>query len=134
MGGAADHRRRAAAAAVSALTDVGAVYWRRLLNLAGKEVAYQGYGLSIFVPLRAYVTGMRSDNSPFGGALQSDRMAVIDAADFAMHFPGRPRPLRYDRLRTLGPAGMTYTVEEWRGSPEGDDAVVFRILLRGGNQ
>jgi hypothetical protein len=119
---------------VSTATEIGAASWRALLNFAGKEVAYQGYGLSVIVPLHAYVTGLRSDNSPFGGALQSDRMAVIDAALFAAAFPGRPRPLRYDRLRTLGPTAMTYTVEEWRGAPEGDDAVVFRILLRGGNQ
>jgi len=119
---------------MSALTDFGAPKWRALLNVAGEDVAYQGYGLSVFVPLRAYVTGMRSDNSPFGGAMQSDKMAVIDAARFAAAFPGRVRPLKFDRLRTLGPMGMTYTVEEWRGAPDGGDPVVFRILLRGGNQ
>lgn len=119
---------------MSTLADFGAPHWRGLLKIAGSDVAYQGYGLSVGVTLRAYVTGMRSDNSPFGGAMQTDRMAVLDAAQFAAAFPARPRPLRFDRLRTLGPMGMTYTIEEWRGSPEDGDPVVFRILLRGGNQ
>jgi hypothetical protein len=80
--------------------------------------------------LLAFIRGVRSDDL-FASAVQQDVAAVVNAAEFAALFPARPIPARYDRLRT---ATMSYAVEEWRGSPNDDAPVFFKLLLRGGSQ
>jgi hypothetical protein len=81
-------------------------------------------------PLMAFIRGVRSEDL-FASAMQQDNAAVIDAKQFRTLFPARPVPARYDRLRT---ATMSYAVEEWRGSPNDDAPVFFKLLLRGGTQ
>ena len=80
--------------------------------------------------LLAFIRGVRSDDL-FASAVQQDVAAVVNAAEFATLFPARPIPARYDRLRT---ATMSYAVEEWRGSPNDDAPVFYKLLLRGGSQ
>ena len=113
------------------------------MNLVDSTAPALRYGFSLFarpatyVPssgagasLLAFIRGVRSDDL-FASAMQQDVAAVIDALQFATLFPARPVPARYDRLRT---ATVSFAVEEWRGSPNDDQPVFFKLLLRGGNQ
>lgn len=113
------------------------------MNLVDSTAPALRYGFSLFarpatyVPsgggsasLLAFIRGVRSEDL-FASAMQQDNAAVIDAAQFKLLFPARPIPARYDRLRT---ATMSYAVEEWRGSPNDDAPVFFKLLLRGGTQ
>jgi hypothetical protein len=82
------------------------------------------------VTLAAWVRGVR-DEDLFAAAIQGDKAAVIDAQAFK-DATGQPHPLRYDRLRITG--GSSFSVEAWRGSPDDDAPVFFKLLLRGGSQ
>lgn len=79
--------------------------------------------------LTAYVRGVRSEDL-FASAMQGDLAGVVDGAEFAAKIG--PSPRRFDRLRTG--AGLTYSVEEWRGAPTEANPVFFKLLLRGGQQ
>ena len=79
--------------------------------------------------ISAYIRGNRSDDL-FASAIQGDLAAVVNAGEFAAKIG--PSPRRFDRLRT--DAGLTYSVEEWRGAPVEADPVYFKLLLRGGQQ
>jgi len=119
---------------VTNLVDAGASAWQGVLDSFGKDIAYQGYGLSVWQTIRAFMRGPTPEEL-FGGALQTDVMVFINAAAFATMLPGRPRPLKFDKLRTLGNIGMAYTVESWRGAPAyGADPVVLKLTVRGGSQ
>jgi hypothetical protein len=80
--------------------------------------------------LQAFIRGLRSDDL-FAAAMQQDSYCEIDAAQFTAAFPARPVPARYDRVRT---ATVSYAVEAWRGAPNDDAPVFFKLLLRGGSQ
>lgn len=94
-----------------------------------RPVRYQ-QGSSPPVEIKAFIRGIRSDDL-FASAMQQDIAAVINADEYATVFPARPVPSRYDRLRT---STMSYAVEEWRGSPNDDAPIFFKLLLRGGQQ
>jgi hypothetical protein len=114
---------------VSALVELGRPAWRWMFKQTANPANYQQQsGASL--PLLAFIRGVRSDDL-FASAMQQDVAAVIDATDFAAAFPARPKPARYDRLRT---PTTSYAVEEWRGSPNDDQPVFFKCLLRGGQQ
>jgi hypothetical protein len=98
----------------------------RLFARPATYVPNSGASASLF----AFIRGVRSDDL-FASAMQQDVAAVVDAAEFAVLFPMRPIPARYDRLRTTT---TSYAVEEWRGSPNDDSPVFFKLLLRGGTQ
>lgn len=117
------------------LVDAGRFPWTLVHGAMSRAIEYIPYGAPT-VPafnINAFLRGLRADDL-FGSALQSDVVAIINAADLKAALPGRPRPLRYDRLHALGQVGLTYTVEEWRGSPHYDQPIFFKLLLRGGNQ
>jgi hypothetical protein len=116
--------------------DLGAQAWRATVNFFGVDVNYEEYGVPGGAkPVRMFIRGIMGVEDTFGAALQSDKFGVVDWAVFAVAFPGRPRPLKFDKVRTLGPLAMAYTVEEWRASPDyGAEPVVLKLLLRGGNQ
>jgi hypothetical protein len=101
-----------------------------LFRATAKPASYAPQGGASPVTLLAFIRGVRADDL-FANVLQQDVAAVIDAAEFVAAFTAMPRPQRYDRLRT---ATMSYTVEEWRGSPNDDEPVFFKLLLRGGTQ
>lgn len=82
------------------------------------------------VAVAAYVRGIRADDL-FGAAAQGDIAGQVDALKFAAAFGAGATPARFDRLRTMG---KSYSVEEWRGSPNDDAPVFFKMLLRGGGQ
>lgn len=84
---------------------------------------YQGTSLAMFV------RGLRSDDL-FAGALQQDKVAVIDTLIFAAAF-GATTPKKYDRIVI---AGSSYSVQEWRGSPDDGVPVFWKLLIRGGTQ
>lgn len=111
------------------LVEVGRPYWRFAHKLVARPAQYQ-QGAGAPLPLAAFIRGVRSDDL-FASAMQQDIAAIVDAADFAAAFPARPVPARYDRLRT---ATVSYAIEEWRGSPNDDAPVFFKLLLRGGQQ
>lgn len=111
------------------VTDLGRPLWRYHLKLSARPVSYTQTGAPA-VQLNAFVRGVRSDDL-FAGAMQQDVAAVMDAADFAAAFPGHPTPGRYDRLRI---GASSYSVEEWRGSPNDGAPVLYKILLRGNQQ
>jgi hypothetical protein len=113
------------------------------MNLVDSTAPALRYGFTLFArpasyapsggasaTLLAFIRGVRSDDL-FASAVQQDVAAVVDAAQFKALFPARPIPARYDRLRT---ATMSYAVEEWRGAPNDDAPVFFKLLLRGGTQ
>lgn len=95
----------------------------------GRTATYEQHG-GASAPLLAFIRGVRSDDL-FAAVMQQDVAGVVDAADFAAAFPARVRPQRYDRLKT---PTFTYAVEEWRGSPNDDAPVFYKLLLRGGAQ
>jgi hypothetical protein len=115
---------------VSQLVETGRPKWRWLFRRTANPVSYLPAGGASAVPVLAFIRGVRSDDL-FAAAMQQDVAGVLDAIDFAAAFPVRPRPTRYDRLRT---ATTSYSVEEWRGSPNDDAPVFFKLLLRGGQQ
>jgi len=114
---------------MSAVIERARPAWRWMFKQTANPATYQPQG-GASQPTLAFIRGLRSDDL-FASAMQSDNVAVLDAADFAAAFPARPIPARYDRLRT---ATMSYAVEEWRGSPNDDSPVFFKLLLRGGQQ
>jgi hypothetical protein len=115
---------------VSALVDAGAASWRWMFKQAANPASFEPQDGEP-VGLLAFIRGVRSDDL-FASATQGDVAGVIDAAEFATALAGvRATPQRYDRMST---ATKTYTVEEWRGSPNDDAPVFFKILLRGGGQ
>lgn len=67
----------------------------------------------------------------FGAAQQQDLVGTVDATEFRATFGATATPRKFDRLQT---AGLTYTVQEWRGAPHDSAPVFFRLLLRGGQQ
>jgi hypothetical protein len=100
---------------------------RWTLSVFGRQVDYTaqaGPAGSIV----AYVRGVRTDDL-FASAIQGDVAAVVGAAEFAAKIG--PSPRRFDRLRAMA---LTYSVEEWRGSPTDAAPVFFKLLLRGGQQ
>lgn len=111
------------------LIEVGRPFWRFLHKSTAKPAHYQ-QGVGAPQPLLVFIRGVRSDDL-FASAMQQDIAAIVDAAEFAAAFPARPVPARYDRLRT---ATFSYAVEEWRGSPNDDEPVFLKLLLRGGQQ
>jgi hypothetical protein len=111
------------------IVEIGRPYWRLAHKSIARTAHYQ-QGTSAPVSLLAFIRGVRSDDL-FASAMQQDVAAIIDALDFAALFPARPVPARYDRLRTTK---FSYAVEEWRGSPNDDAPVFFKILLRGAQQ
>jgi len=111
------------------IVDFAAPGWRYVFKLTARPATYvPGAGAS--ATLMAFIRGVRSEDL-FASAMQQDNAAVIDAAEFKTLFPARPIPARYARLRT---STMSYAVEEWRGSPNDDAPVFFKLLLRGGSQ
>lgn len=114
---------------MSFLVDLGSPAWRWLFKATANPASYAAQGEAT-LPLLAFIRGVRSDDL-FASAMQQDVAAILDAKDFAAAFPARPKPQRYDRLRT---PTTSYAVEEWRGSPNDDQPVFFKLLLRGGQQ
>jgi hypothetical protein len=100
------------------------------LAMFGHEQQYVLNDGSTIAPLRIWLRGVR-DQDLFAGAQQQDQAAVLDAAAFRAAFIGRTGPQRFDRVR-VGP--VSYAVEEWRGAPNDDAPVFFKLLLRGGSQ
>jgi hypothetical protein len=115
---------------MSQLVETGRPAWRWLFRRTANTVSYVPQGGASAVSLLAFIRGVRADDL-FAAVMQQDVAGVIDAIDFATAFPVRPRPTRYDRLRT---ATTSYSVEEWRGSPNDDFPVFYKLLLRGGSQ
>ncbi len=115
--------------------DIGAQAWRSLVNFYGADVNYEQQPGGPVASVRMFIRGMTGVDDTWGAALQSDQLGVIDASLFAAAFPGRPRPLKFDKVRTLGPFAANFTVEEWRPAPAyGAEPVVIKLLLRGGHQ
>jgi hypothetical protein len=100
---------------------------RWTLQMFGRPADYTAQG-GASGSLVAYVRGVRAQDL-FASAVQADLAAVVDAGEFAAKIG--PTPRRFDRLRTMS---LTYSVEQWRGSPTDDDPVFFKLLLRGGQQ
>jgi hypothetical protein len=100
---------------------------RFVLSLFGRQVFYTAPNASESIV--AYIRGVRADDL-FASAMQGDLAAVVNGAEFAAKIA--PSPRRFDRLRTE--AGLTYSVEEWRGAPTESDPVFYKLLLRGGQQ
>jgi hypothetical protein len=111
------------------LVEAGRPAWRYVFRLTAKPAQYQQQA-GAQMTIAAFLRGLRSDDL-FASAMQQDMVAILDSIDFATAFPARPVPARYDRLRT---AKFSYAVEEWRGSPNDDEPVFFKLLLRGGQQ
>jgi hypothetical protein len=103
---------------------------RWALAMFGRQQLYALNDNSATVQLVAYVRGVRADDL-FANAQQQDIAAVINAAAFRAAFAPRAMPQRYDRLRI---SGRSWSVEEWRGSPNDDEPVFYKLLLRGGSQ
>lgn len=101
---------------------------RALLAAYGRPQTYAPQG-GAAVTLAAWIRGVRDDDL-FAGAIQQDLAAVLDAQAFK-DATGRSHPGRYDRLRF---GGQSFSVEAWRGSPNDDAPVFFKLLLRGGGQ
>lgn len=110
------------------VVDAAAPIWRSQLAMFARPAAYQQGATS--QTLNAFIRGVRSDDL-FAGAMQQDVAAVVDAKAFAAAFPVNPVPGRFDRLRV---GATSYSVEEWRGSPNDAAPVFFKLLLRGGQQ
>lgn len=114
---------------MSLLVETGRASWRWLFRATANPAQYSQQGGEL-TPMLAFIRGVRSDDL-FASAMQQDVAAVVDALDFAAAYPGHPKPARFDRLHT---ASTRYSVEEWRGSPNDDAPVFFKLLLRGGSQ
>jgi hypothetical protein len=111
------------------LVDMIAPGARWVLGAVGRPLTYARLDGSE-AQLTAFVRGLRSEDL-FAGAAQQDVAGVVDAAQFGAAFPARPLPQRLDRVR-IGP--RSWTVEEWRGAPNDDAPVFYKLLLRGGSQ
>jgi hypothetical protein len=96
-------------------------------NMSRPLVYVQNDGVTIATIL-AYVRGLRAEDL-FASALQQDLVAVTDAAAFAIAFPARSTPQRFDRLRI---EATSYAVEDWRAAPAFGNPVFFKLQLRGG--
>lgn len=107
------------------LTDAIAPAQRATFMLFARSQTYEGV-TGVFM----FSRGVRADDL-FAAAQQLDMMGQVDAAQFAAKFPSRPLPKRMDKV-TIGT--KTYTVQEWRGAPNDDAPVFFKMLLRGGSQ
>jgi hypothetical protein len=101
---------------------------RALVNAMGRDASYTPAG-GATVTLRVFIRGLRAEDL-FADARQQDQLGVIDADAFAT-LTGKVTPRRMDRLTT--PVG-SFTVEGWRGAPNDGGPVVFKLLLRGGQQ
>lgn len=112
------------------LVDTIAGPMRWALQRFGRPHQYVLNDAVTVAPLTLYVRGVREQDL-FAGALQQDQAAVIDASAFRAAFASRQSPQRFDRVR-VGP--ISYAVEAWRGSPNDDAPVFFKLLLRGGGQ
>lgn len=115
---------------MSELVEAGRPYWRAMFKKAANPVSYQPQGGASTRSIGAFIRGLRADDL-FASASQQDSVAIIDAVDFSNTFPARPYPTRYDRFRT---ATRSYAVEEWRGSPNDETPVFYKILVRGAFQ
>jgi hypothetical protein len=111
------------------LVDAIAATQHALLKAQGKDAQYTPHD-GAAVTVRAYIRGVRAQDL-FASAVQQDVAAILDAKEFLTKLPTRTSPARFDRLRTV--QGRTYSIEEWRGSPE-NNPVFFKLLLRGGQQ
>jgi len=111
---------------VSRLIDAGAAPWRWLFQQTANPAQYVAQG-SAPVTVLAFIRGVRAEDL-FASATQQDVACVIDAAEFARVLPPGAKPARYDRVRT---GTVSYTVEEWRGSPNDAWPVFYKLLLRG---
>jgi hypothetical protein len=100
-----------------------------LLRAMAREASYVLHSGET-AQLMAYTRGLRSDDL-FAAAMQQDVAGVIDAGAFAVAFAPRATPARLDRMKI---GTRTWTVEEWRGSPNDTAPVFFKLLLRGGSQ
>jgi hypothetical protein len=115
--------------------DIAAEAWRSLVNFFGDAVNYEQPDGGGIVSVKMFIRGMTGVDDTWGAALQSDQLGVVDASAYAAAFPARPRPLKFDKVRTAGPMAANYTVEEWRAAPAyGGAPVVLKLLLRGGHQ
>jgi len=82
--------------------------------------------------LKGFVRGLKEDDL-FAGAQQQDQVCQLDAIEFAIAFPSRQQPQRYDRIIT--PANnQTFAVEAFRGAPNDGVPIFFKLQLRGGQQ
>jgi hypothetical protein len=113
---------------VSVLVSAGAKAWRWMFHQTANPATYAPQIGAPFT-LAAFIRGVRSEDL-FASAQQQDVAAIIDAAEFVANGV-RLTPARYDRLRTVS---SSYTIEEWRGAPNDDAPVFFKLLLRGGTQ
>jgi hypothetical protein len=112
------------------LVDWIAAVERQTFAMFGGAATYVLNDAVTTASLKAYVRGLRSQDL-FAAAAQQDVLGVVDAAAFVVAFPARVSPQRFDRLRV---GTISYAVEQWRGSPDNDQPVFFKLLLRGGNQ
>jgi hypothetical protein len=99
------------------------------LKFFARDVQYQVQGAVAPTVLRAFLRGVKEQDT-FASAMQQDTVAVVDAQQFVV-FTGNQTPRRFDRVRT---ASRSYSIEEWRGAPNDDQPVFFKLLLRGGSQ
>jgi hypothetical protein len=106
----------------------GSMRWS--LGFFGRPQQYLLNDGATTASLTMWLRGVREADL-FAGAMQQDQAAVLDALQFRTAFPGRVSPQRLDRIRV---AGISFAVEEWRGSPNDDAPVFFKLLLRGGSQ
>jgi hypothetical protein len=112
---------------IANIVDAAATHWRGVVTLMGRDVTYRVQGAAD-ATVRCFIYGVKVQ-ALFGAALQGDQVAVINADEFAAKVG--PVPRKFDRLLT---STRSYAVEEWRGSPNYDQPVVFKLLLRGGTQ
>lgn len=103
---------------------------RTVFAMFARPVAYTRGPDGPPVTVPAFVRGLRADDL-FGAAAQGDVAGQVDALKFAAAFGAGATPARFDRLKVLG---RSYSVEEWRGSPNDAAPVFFKMLLRGGGQ
>jgi hypothetical protein len=116
------------------LVEIGKARWRALINSTGKLVTYVGHDGSGTAELIMFIRGATAEEL-FGAAFQFDTIGVVDASAFFAAYPARPRPMKFDRVRTSGVLAMSYTVEEWRPAPaDGGDPVALKLFMRGGSQ
>jgi hypothetical protein len=80
--------------------------------------------------MKMFLRGLKEEDL-FAGAMQQDQVAILDANIWLTFFPSRATPMRLDRVVTTK---GTYAVEQWRGAPNDDAPVFFKLLLRGGQQ
>ena len=103
---------------------------RRAFALFARQASYARGPSGAPAPVPAFVRGIRADDL-FGSAVQGDVAAQIDVLKFAAAFGAGVTPAKFDRLRCMG---KSYTVEEWRGAPNDDAPIFYKLLLRGGSQ